>query len=33
MSEIPGLLGNLLPGDEIVDLEGWRLELSEGDQD
>jgi len=32
MAELPGILIDLL-ADEVVDLEGWRLELIEGDLD
>ncbi|SJZ92271.1 hypothetical protein SAMN02745673_01871 [Marinactinospora thermotolerans DSM 45154] len=32
MSELPGLIAGLL-SDEVIELEAWRLELSEGDQD
>ncbi|PRX92252.1 hypothetical protein CLV72_11012 [Allonocardiopsis opalescens] len=33
MNELPGLLLGLLLADESVDVEGWRLELMEGEQD
>ncbi|MEY9212077.1 hypothetical protein ABH917_001523 [Thermobifida halotolerans] len=32
MAELPGILIDLL-ADEVVHLEGWRLELIEGDLD
>jgi hypothetical protein len=33
MEEMPGLLLGLLLADEVVSLEEWRVELTEGDTD